>query len=320
MALLQLDGVKKYYRLHRSWFAGHDIVKAVDGVSFSIEQGESFGIVGESGCGKSTLAKLIVMLESLTAGNIHFAGENLAAIDKNKKRQIRKDMQIVFQDTYASLNPRFSIRETLEQPLYNFSLQKTLDTDQRIREMLDIVELSESTLRSFPAELSGGQRQRVCIARALILQPRFIIFDEATSGLDVTLQSQILNILLDLRKRLGLTYLFITHNLQLLSYMTDRVGVMYMGKLVETIASQDLKDVKHPYSQALLSAIPVQHPRQRGQRNAGLLAKRDAAQTGAAANGCSFYPRCPQAQPICRNQAPKIKNIENGSIACHNCG
>lgn len=264
--MLRVEGVVKYYRLHSSWLSGHEIVRAVDDVSFHVKVGESFGIVGESGCGKSTLAKMIMMLERTTKGLIFFSGKNLAELEKQYRRELRRDIQIVFQDTYASLNPRFSIKESLEEPITNFSLENKFPLEKRLHDMLEIVQLPKNMLLRYPSELSGGERQRVCIARALILQPRFIIFDEATSGLDVTLQSQILAILKELRQERGLTYLFITHNLKLIPYITERVAVMHQGKIVEIIKSNQLKQAIHPYTQKLLSSVPINHPQDRRKR------------------------------------------------------
>ncbi|MDR1702305.1 MAG: dipeptide/oligopeptide/nickel ABC transporter ATP-binding protein [Sporomusaceae bacterium] len=265
MQILKVEEAAKYYRLHKSLLAGHDIVKAVDDVSLEIETGESFGIVGESGSGKSTLASLIAHLEPLSAGKIYFDGENLAAVSKTRRRELRRNLQIVFQDAYASLDPRFSVWETLAEPIANFSLvkEKGVKPIKIITELLERVELSPTMLKRYPNELSGGERQRVCIARALSLAPKFIIFDEATSGLDVTLQSQILKLLKTLQTELKLTYLFITHNLQLIPALTDRVAVMRQGKIVETLGSRNLKDAVHPYTKELLAAIPASHPRLR---------------------------------------------------------
>ena len=261
--MLRVEGVVKHYRLHSSWLGGHEIVKAVDDASFDVKAGESFGIVGESGCGKSTLAKMIVMLEMPTKGSIYFSGKNIAELEKKSRRALRQDIQIVFQDTYASLNPRFSIRESLEEPILNFSLEGQFPLDKRLQDMLEVVELPKSMLSRYPSELSGGERQRICIARALILEPRFIIFDEATSGLDVTLQSQILTMLKELRREKGLTYLFITHNLKMIPYITERVAVMQQGKFVEILNSNNLKRAIHPYTKRFLASIPINHPQER---------------------------------------------------------
>lgn len=261
--MLRVEGLVKHYRLHSSWLAGHEIVKAVDGVDFTIHAGESVGIVGESGSGKSTLAKLIMMLEQPTQGNIFWESKEVTALSNPQRRELRRDIQIVFQDTYASLNPRFSVQESLIEPLANFSLVDKVDTLPRLQEMLEIVQLPTSMLLRYPSELSGGERQRVCIARALILEPKFLIFDEATSGLDVTLQSEILRMLKELRQAKNLTYLFITHNLKLIPYVTERALVMYQGKIVETLASKGLSQAVHPYTRLLLSSVPISHPKER---------------------------------------------------------
>lgn len=314
MALLQLDHIKKYYRLHRSWLAGHEIVKAVDDVSFSVERGESFGIVGESGCGKSTLARMIAMIDSPTSGCLLFEGADVASLTMEKRRQLRRNSQIVFQEAYAALNPRFSIGETLLEPIENFSLQYSISPEHRIEQVLNIVGLSSDVITKYPAELSGGERQRVCIARALILQPRFILFDEATSGLDSTLQSQILSLLNELRRNLDITYIFITHNLHILSHVTDRVAVMYLGKFVEIVASDSIDKSQHPYTQELFAAVPASHPQQRRDisMSAVLQTRRELT-----SSGCNYYPRCRVAEPRCKTQIPEMEQARHdGKIAC----
>lgn len=314
--MLKIEGVFKHYRLHRSWLAGHEIVKAVDDVSLNVKPGESLGIVGESGCGKSTLAKLIMMLETPTKGSIYFDGQNINELSNQCRRELRRDVQIVFQDTYASLNPRLSIRQSLEEPILNFSLERKFPLEKRLQDMLDIVELPKSMLLRYPSELSGGERQRVCIARALILQPRFIIFDEATSGLDVTLQRQILAMLKKLRREMGLTYLFITHNLKLIPYITEKVAVMYKGKVVEMMDSSKLNQAVHPYTQMLLAAIPVTHPQERRIRDVNIFDNKqwDEAKKN---NGCNFYPRCSNSDPICGEIEPKLARCDHGGmISC----
>lgn len=317
MALLQLENVAKHYRLHKSWLFGHEINRAVDGITLSVMAGESFGIVGESGCGKSTLAGLIAMLEPVTAGKIFFQDEDLAVVTGSRRRAVRQKIQIVFQDIYASLNPRFSIGETVSEPIANFDLHKApgFSLQKRLDELLDMVELSKDMLNRYPAELSGGERQRVGIARSLAANPRLILFDEATSGLDVTLQSQILRLLQRLKRELGLTYLFITHNLQLLPWVTDRVGVMYLGKLVETIASSELAKARHPYTRSLLAATPVMHPRLR--RGTKPVAAGEAVYSSKMA-GCRFCPRCSEALPQCSESEPGTVWLgEKHGIACH---
>lgn len=311
--MLRLEKVKKYYRLHRHRIFGHEYLKAVDDVSFSVAKGESFGIVGESGCGKSTLAKTIVMLETPTAGNVYFEDQNLALLPRGEMRQVRRNIQIVFQDAYASLNPRFSISETLNEPLSNFAEAGKSDSIAMVNVTLDMVQLPKKVLACYPSELSGGERQRVCIARALILRPRLIVFDEATSGLDVTLQSQILKILAELRKELSLTYIFITHNLQILPYITDRVGVMFSGKMVELISAGKLGEAVHPYTKALIAAAPVQHPKDRRTGGGISLPSGTKSLTG----GCCFLSRCPIARDACYCRQPEMAAAEHeGTAAC----
>lgn len=311
--MLRLEKVQKYYRLHRHRIFGHEYLKAVDDVSFSVAEGESFGIVGESGCGKSTLAKTIVMLESPTAGNVYFEDRNLALLPRREMRQVRRNIQIVFQDAYASLNPRFSISETLSEPLNNFAETGKSASMGLVNATLDMVQLSKKVLACYPSELSGGERQRVCIARAMILRPRLIVFDEATSGLDVTLQSQILKILAELRSEFGLTYIFITHNLQIIPYITSRVGVMFSGKMVEIISAGKLEEAVHPYTKALIAAAPAQHPKDRRTGNAIFLPSGMKSLTG----GCCFLSRCPIARDACYCHQPEMVTAEHeGKVAC----
>jgi oligopeptide/dipeptide ABC transporter ATP-binding protein len=316
MELLRLEKLVKQYPVHRNWFGKPEYVPAVCGVSLSVAAGESVGIVGESGCGKSTLAQMVAMLEVPTTGEIYFDGVEITCLLKGKQRKLRRDIQIVFQDTYASLNPRFTVSETLTEPLRNFVLPDQPDAGPRIRDALAAVEISADMLTRYPYELSGGQRQRVCIARALILRPRLIIFDEATSGLDVTLQQQILQLLGNLRQQLGLTYIFITHNLQVLPLITNRVGVMYLGKVVEVIDTDALYKACHPYTRALLAALPVRHPRER-KRSRELLGG-EPPQPMNPPQGCRFHPRCSLCSAICRELEPTtIATGGNGVVACH---
>ncbi len=314
MTMLQLEDVAKQYRLHKNWFMGHEIIKAVDGISLTIHEGETFGIVGESGCGKSTLARMLAMLEPMTRGCIRFNGQNLVMLNSMERRKLRRDIQIVFQDTAASLNPRFDIRETLTEPLRNFALVQQTELEGKIRESLELVRLPAAVLSRYPGELSGGERQRVCIARTLIIRPRFLILDEATSGLDVLIQRQILDELLRLKSELNLTYLFITHNLQVAEFITDRIGVMYKGKIVEIINSKELSAACHPYTQGMLAAIPVQHPSQRKVRQLVPIEQSKMVRIGC----CQFYPRCHVAQDICSLSEPSLVTARHGGgVACH---
>lgn len=313
MSMLQIEDVAKQYRLHKNWFMGHEIIKAVDGISLTIHEGETFGIVGESGCGKSTLARILAMLEPMTRGCIRFNGQNIETLNLMERRKLRRDIQIVFQEA-ASLNPRFDIHETLAEPLRNFALVQQTELEGKIRETLELVKLPASVLSRYPGELSGGERQRVCIARTLIIRPRFLILDEATSGLDVIIQRQILDELLRLKSELNLTYLFITHNLQVAQFITDRIGVMYKGKIVEIINSKELSAACHPYTQGMLAAIPVQHPSYRKVRQ--LVPMDNQKMIGIG--GCQFYPRCQVAHDICSVSEPSLVAAKHGGrVACH---
>ncbi|MDU2066581.1 MAG: dipeptide/oligopeptide/nickel ABC transporter ATP-binding protein [Sporomusaceae bacterium] len=265
--MLKIDHLSKEYRLHKSWLLGHEKVQAVSDVSLEIAAGETLGLVGESGCGKSTLAKIIAMLEAPSAGKVVFNGKDLFALPVTKQRYIRKDLQIVFQDTLGALNPRQSIYIALEEPLQNFSLADGANIEKAIEQALAAVRLPRSILARYPGELSGGERQRVCLAKALIVKPRFLILDEATSGLDVIIQNQILQLLRELKQELNLTYLFITHNLKLAAALTDRIAVMYQGKIVEILPAAQLSKATEPYTQKLLAAVLIEHPRERGKKH-----------------------------------------------------
>jgi oligopeptide/dipeptide ABC transporter ATP-binding protein len=313
--MLRVENVCKEFRMHTSWLLGHEIVSAVSDVSLTLEADESFGIVGESGCGKSTLARMIAMLEVPTAGHIYFDGRKIADLSRESRRLLRRHIQIVFQDTLGSLNPRMSIETTLIEPLKNFSIVSAKEYQKKIEEVLGFVSLPVAVLSRYPGELSGGERQRICLARALILKPRFLILDEATSGLDVIVQSQIIEVLKQLKKELSLTYLFITHNLQLATVMTNRIGVMYQGKLVEMLDAQRLSEAVHPYTRALLEAVPVKHPRDRHNR---LLLPMFDEKDEKTAQGCSFISRCPVSESLCTSSVPLLREARHGgSVACH---
>jgi ABC-type oligopeptide transport system ATPase subunit len=263
MELLKVESLVKQYRIRRHWWNKPEVIAAVYDVSFAIKQGESFGLVGESGCGKSTLAQLVALLEPPTSGKVFFHGAEVTGLGYEEQRWFRQKLQIVFQDAGLSLNPRFTVDETLREPLINFGLAELSEWQGRVRDTAEALEISERLLHRFPHELSGGEKQRVSIARALILKPEFVIFDEVTTGLDVTLQYHILQLLQRLRSEFGLTYLFITHDLRLIPLLTGSVGIMHAGRIVEFMASENISQAKHPYTQELLNAVPVRHPRQR---------------------------------------------------------
>lgn len=314
--LLSVKNLKKYYEISQGMFKEKIVVRAVDDVNFSVMKGETFALVGESGCGKSTTGRAILRLTEPTDGEVIFNGTNLALLPYEKMRSLRKHMQMVFQDPYASLNPKKSIRQILMEPLKVHSKFDKKESLQKVISILQIVGLSEYHLDRYPHEFSGGQRQRIGIARAMILQPDFIIADEPVSALDVSVQSQVINLMLELQKEFGLTYLFISHDLSVIQHMTDRVAVMYLGKIVEIAKTEDLfNNPKHPYTQALLSAVPITHPKEKKER---IILKGDVPSPANPPSGCTFHPRCPFAMEICKSELPDQARFEEGhTVNCH---
>ncbi|WP_342566724.1 dipeptide ABC transporter ATP-binding protein [Psychrobacillus sp. FSL K6-4046] len=314
--LLTIKNLKKYYEIPQGMFKEKIVVRAVDDINFSVMKGETFALVGESGCGKSTTGRTILRLSEPTAGKIIFKGTELTSLPYKKMRSLRKQMQMVFQDPYASLNPKKTIKQILLEPLKVHRKFDKRERLQKIISMLKIVGLSEYHLDRYPHEFSGGQRQRIGIARAVILQPDFIIADEPVSALDVSVQSQVINLMLELQKEFGLTYLFISHDLSVIQHMTDRVAVMYLGKIVEIADTEELfNSPKHPYTQALLSAVPVSHPKEQKNR---IVLKGDVPSPVNPPSGCAFHPRCPFAMEICKSTIPKETVFEKGHTAiCH---
>ena len=315
--LIEVVDLKKYYPV-RGGIIPHTTgwVRAVDGVSFSVMRAQTLGLVGESGCGKSTIGRQLVGLESPTEGSIFYDGRDLAALRKNPEemRQVRTKLQMIFQDPYSSLNPRKHIYEILAQPmLYHGISQK--DTVRRdIRKLLNMVGLPETVLGRYPHEFSGGQRQRIGIAKALSLNPEFIVCDEPVSALDVSIQAQILNLLKELQKELKLTLLFVGHGLGAVNYVSDRIAVMYLGRIVEYGDAQDIfAHPAHPYTQALLDAVPIPDPEEKDKPRRLL-----EGEIGSNINppaGCRFHPRCPYALPLCRTQEPQMQKIPSGKTA-----
>jgi oligopeptide transport system ATP-binding protein len=292
-------------------------VKAVDGVTFDIFKGETFGLVGESGCGKSTTGRALLRLLEATSGSVRFDGKDIFALSENELRTARREMQLIFQDPFSSLNPRLSVGETLDRVLKIHGLGTKEERENRIKEILELVGLTSFHMRRYPHEFSGGQRQRIGIARALTLNPKLIVLDEPVSALDVSIQSQVVNLLEDLQEQLGLTYLFVSHGLNIVRHISDRVGVMYLGKMVELADSDTLfEEPKHPYTQALMSANPIANPRLRDKPK--IILQGDVPSPINPPSGCYFHTRCPYVQPKCREEAPEfVKTGENQYVACH---
>lgn len=313
--LVEARNLKKYFPLGGVLGPRHEEVKAVDGVSFSIRRGETFGLVGESGCGKSTTARCILRLIEPTSGEVSFEGRDLLSLSADELRRLRRDFQIIFQDPYSSLNPRMRVGQIIEEPLIIHRIGTGEQRRQRVKELLGMVGLESEHANRYPHEFSGGQRQRIGIARALALSPKFIVCDEPVSSLDVSVQAQIVNLLQDLQEQLGLTYLFVSHGLSVVEHISTRVGIMYMGKLVEIAPSREIfHNSLHPYTRALLSAIPVPDPSRRRERVA--LAGEIPAAT-APPSGCRFRTRCPISEPRCAEVEPEMVEVSPGHfVAC----
>jgi len=315
--LLEVMDLKKYFPVHGGVFSQvKGYVYAVDGISFNVKKGETLGLVGESGCGKTTTGRAILRLEPATGGKVYFEGKDVYSLSSREMRILRREMQIIFQDPYASLNPRMKVGELLEEPFQIHREETKAGRREKIKDLLEVVGLQESHIDRYPHEFSGGQRQRIGIARALTLNPKLIICDEPVSALDVSIQSQILNLLKKLQDKFGLTYVFIAHGLNVIKHVSDRVGVMYLGKLVELANTSDLfSQPCHPYTKALLSAIPVPDPDFRRER---IVLEGDVPSPVNPPKGCRFHPRCPQGMPVCREQEPVFKST-NGDrmVACH---
>lgn len=311
--LLEVNHLKKYFKVGRGM-----TLKAVDDVNFKIKKGETLGLVGESGCGKTTCGRTVLGLYSATEGEVLFEGTNIQSLDKKEKRELTKKAQVIFQDPYASLDPRMTVGDIIGEGIDIHGIYSGQKRTDKIFELLDLVGLNKEHASRFPHEFSGGQRQRIGIARALAVEPDFIVCDEPISALDVSIQAQIVNLLIKLQKELGLTYLFIAHDLSMVKHISDRVGVMYLGKIVELASSHDLYEKPiHPYTQALLSAIPIPDPDIERQRKRIML----EGEVPSPINphpGCRFAPRCKYAMPECSTTDPEFKEIRpNHFVACH---
>jgi oligopeptide transport system ATP-binding protein len=313
--LLEVKNLKKYYNL-RSGFLfqkSAGIVKAVDDISFYIRKGETMGLVGESGCGKSTTVRVILRLTPPTGGSALYNGKNIFNLNKNEMFKKRREMQIIFQDPYASLPPRMTIGDIISEPMEIHKLGDKKSRIKRVKELLRTVGLNPEHINRYPHEFSGGQRQRIGVARALALTPKLLLCDEPVSALDVSVQAQILNLLSDLQKEFNLTYLFIAHDLSVVKHVSDRIGVMYLGKLIELADSEELyKKPLHPYTMGLLSAIPIPDPDLERKRKRVVL-QGDVPSPINPPSGCRFHPRCPNAQDICCKQEPELKNYSCGN-------
>ena len=317
-ALLQVDGLVKHFPVRRGLFgrvAG--AVRAVDGVSLQIAAGETLGVVGESGCGKSTLGRLVLRLIEPSAGSVRFDGSELATLSAAALRTRRRAMQIIFQDPYSSLNPRMTVGQTLAEPLMLHGLHADRHRE-RVAELLHTVGLAPEHAQRYPHEFSGGQRQRIGIARALAVEPKLIVCDEAVSALDVSVQAQVVNLLQDLQRRFGLAYLFIAHDLAVVKHIAARVAVMYLGRIVEIGAKDALFAApRHPYTQALLAAIPVPEPGAASDRRERVLLAGDVPSPMNPPAGCHFHPRCVHSRALCTQQAPVLEAHDGHAVACH---
>jgi oligopeptide transport system ATP-binding protein len=317
--LLSVDQLVKHFPIMAGVFQRQvGVVHAVDGITFNIKSGETFGLVGESGCGKSTAGRTILQLYRPTSGHVYFGDADLAALKGDELRRMRQRMQMIFQDPYASLNPRMTIREIVGEPLVVHDMMKSKEIDDRVNQLLDLVRLNPGFASRYPHEFSGGQRQRIGIARALALNPDFIVCDEPISALDVSIQAQVINLLEELQEKLGLTYLFIAHDLSMVRHISTRVAVMYLGILAELASREELYEHPlHPYSQALLSAVPVPDPFVEEKRQRIIL-EGDVPSPVNPPSGCRFRTRCPLAERVCAEQVPEWREVTSEHwVACH---
>ncbi|BBO90621.1 ABC transporter ATP-binding protein [Desulfosarcina ovata] len=314
--IIETRHLKKVFTVTSGLFSGDRHIHAVDDVSIAIREQEVFALVGESGCGKTTLGRVLLRLEEKSGGTVRFRGNDIHDLSESDLRGLRKTMQIIFQDPYASLNPRLRVRSILAEPLVAHGYGNRAQIDARVGELLRLVGLRDDVRRYYPHQFSGGQRQRIGIARALAMNPEFVVCDEAVSALDVSIQAQILNLLKDLQDRLKLTYLFITHDLSVVRHIADRVCVMFLGKTVELGATDDIfKHPRHPYTRFLISAVPVADPHRRNRER--MILQGDIPSPMNLPAGCRFHTRCPYAQAICRREDPPLAASAGRWVACH---
>ena len=313
--LLELEDLKVYYKIGGGLLSPHKIVKAVDGVSLNIKKGETLGLVGESGCGKSTLGKSILRLTEPTSGKVMYNGKDLAHLSQSAMREQRRHLQMIFQDPYASLNPRMTVGDIIGEPIKNFGLKNGRSVNEMVQSLMETVGLSRRFIKRYPHEFSGGQRQRIGIARALAVEPEFIVADEPISALDVSIQAQIMNLMEKLQAEKGLTYLFISHDLRAVRHLSDRVAVMYLGKIVEVAGGKEIyRDPLMPYSIALISAVPVPDPEIEATRERIIL-RGDVPSPINPPSGCHFHTRCPFAIDECKMREPKLAEIKPAHFA-----
>ncbi|WHY68136.1 dipeptide ABC transporter ATP-binding protein [Neobacillus sp. SuZ13] len=314
--LLEVNGLKKYFPITGGLFGTKQgEVKAVDDVSFYVRKGETLGIVGESGCGKSTTGRLLMRLIEASDGKIVFEDKEITSMSKSELRKTRRDIQMVFQDPYASLNPRHSIEQILEEPLIVHGIGTKEERKKQVRDMLEVVGLSSYHAKRYPHQFSGGQRQRIGIAKALMTKPKLIIADEPVSALDVSIQAQVLNLMKDIQKEFQLTYIFIAHDLGVVRHISDRVGVMYLGRLIELAESEELyENPKHPYTKALLSAVPIPDP---DIKRETIFIEGELPSPANPPSGCAFHTRCSLVMDICKNTRPAEQNLNGHFVACH---